>query len=369
MTNPTVPTPDRAQPDAWGDHTTIRKGAEQSRTTGQEARPGGRYGKATHPSQAPQSPCAASSNRRPRTPTASRNPGGSSTTNPTPKLTKNPANASTESPPVSSTHASAPSATTSPAAGASNPAATSAGTRHATEPAPRTTRSAASAADISRPANPAPRAGTRNLIRSARNVRQSPRTTSHATTYQRRPVYTSRCGSASRSLTAPPNPSYTNRNRTRSRDADATSASTSASTVGPRPATDTVADRNAANRPRNRAGNIDSTFASARNDVSSIPVTVPDAAACKLTATATTSSSSSSNGGIAAPAPNRYPPAVPVAERTSYPKIRNRSTSLRTVRVVTPNRPANSAPDHTGRACNNASNRNNRTDVSNTHPV
>ena len=81
--------------------------------------------------------------------------------------------------------------------------------------------------------------------------------------------------------------------------------STSASTVGPPPAAETVAERSASTRWRSRAGSVCSSLDSARTDVSSMPVTVPAAAARSPTATATASSSSSSSGGSALPAPRR----------------------------------------------------------------
>src|SRR5690606_7250762 len=70
----------------------------------------------------------------------------------------------------------------------------------------------------------------------------------------------------------------------------------------------------------------------------------------------------------AVPEPRRYPPATPGDERTSYPRSRSRSTSLRTVRVVTPSRSASSGPDQEGRVGSSASRRSRRIEVSSTRP-
>ena len=56
---------------------------------------------------------------------------------------------------------------------------------------------------------------------------------------------------------------------------------------------------------RSLGGSTCSSFASARSDVSSIPVTAPCVAVRRPSATATASSSSSSSGGIEVPASSR----------------------------------------------------------------
>lgn len=61
---------------------------------------------------------------------------------------------------------------------------------------------ATSSSDSSRGVNRVP-AGTRGDIRSTRKVRQLSRSMSQATRYQRRPVWTSRCGSVVRMLDVP----------------------------------------------------------------------------------------------------------------------------------------------------------------------
>jgi hypothetical protein len=62
--------------------------------------------------------------------------------------------------------------------------------------------------------------------------------------------------------------------------------------------------------------------------------------------TATASSSSSSGGARAPSVPSRYPPATPGRASTGSPSLRNRSMSLRMVRVVTASRvwPAGTGP-------------------------
>jgi hypothetical protein len=80
---------------------------------------------------------------------------------------------------------------------------------------------------------------------------------------------------------------------------------TSAATVGPLAGISTVAVCNALTRWRRRDGRTCSSLASARTEVSWMPVTLPPAAVRNPTATATASSSSSSSGGSAAPAPSR----------------------------------------------------------------
>lgn len=82
-------------------------------------------------------------------------------------------------------------------------------------------------------------------------------------------------------------------------------ASVPESTVGPVRAIGTVCSCSAPTRWRSLDGRTCSSLASARSEVSSMPVTPPPAAVRSTTATATASSSSSSSGGIRAPAPSR----------------------------------------------------------------
>src|SRR5690606_10603371 len=93
---------------------------------------------------------------------------------------------------------------------------------------------------------------------------------------------------------------------------------------------------------------------------------LPPAASRRHTATATASSGSSSSGGSAAPAPSWYPPPWPRLACTGYPRSRSRSTSRRTLRVVTPSRSASSSPLHTRRDCSSPSSRSTRLVVSDT---
>src|ERR1022692_721524 len=125
----------------------------------------------------------------------------------------------------------------------------------------------------------------------------------------------------------------------------------------------TIAPCRAATRWRSRAGSTCSTLVSARSDASSIPVTLPVALACRPSVTATASSSSSSSGGSDAPAPRRYPPTGPITACTGYPNSRSRSTSRRTVRVVTSSRSANSVPVQSRCICSNDSSRSRRAGV------
>ena len=72
----------------------------------------------------------------------------------------------------------------------------------ATRRATQSAKAAGSAAGSGRGVNRPP-PGVRGVILSTRKVRQSPRPTSNATRYQRRPQFTSWYGSASRSLADP----------------------------------------------------------------------------------------------------------------------------------------------------------------------
>ena len=141
--------------------------------------------------------------------------------------------------------------------------------------------------------------------RSTRNVRQSPRSRSHATRYHRRPVWTSACGSIWRFERASSWARYPNRSRSWSRHAVAIVSNTSASTTGPVDRYGTVAAPIAWTRRRTRVGSSCSSFDSALIDVSSIPAMPSCTAVRRPTAIATASSSSSSSGGSCAPARSR----------------------------------------------------------------
>ena len=166
-------------------------------------------------------------------------------------------------------------------------------------------------------------------MRSTRKVRQSARSTSQATRYQRRPQVTSRYGSTVR----PRRPRRRGRgSRTaavpgRGRRGQRRSAR-AGSTAGP-------GARAAPARCR-RLQRVDPVAQPRRQHLFELGERAhrglldagdaPPAAVRSPTATATASSSSSSSGGMSAPAPSRYPPAVP---RWRSPDSRGRAAGRR----------------------------------------
>ncbi|KUN56087.1 hypothetical protein AQJ46_48590 [Streptomyces canus] len=208
---------------------------------------------------------------------------------------------------------SGPSASSTPALGEIRSAACSLGTSSRTTACeaytrvetPRETYAARSSAGGVRGANRGPCGGF-GVIRSARKVRQSSRSTSQATRYQRRSLHTRRCGSTVRRLEAPPWSLYSKRSRSASRQRLASSVRTPGSTAegwGPR-SMGTVKAFRAPTRRRSRLGRTCSSLARARTEVSPIPSMPCPAAVRRPTATATASSSSRSSGGSSAPAPS-----------------------------------------------------------------
>jgi hypothetical protein len=120
---------------------------------------------------------------------------------------------------------------------------------------------------------------------------------------------------------------------------------TSASTRGPAPTHRNGRPRNRPHPPPQPPGKTCSNFTNARTDVSSIPATPPAAAVRNPTATATASSSSNNKGGNTPPAPNRYPPPPRTEPQPDTPETSTAQHQSASVRVDTPNRPANSRPD------------------------
>lgn len=165
--------------------------------------------------------------------------------------------------------------------------------------------SAASPVGSSRGVKRAP-VGYGSPTRSTRNVRQSSRSRSYATRYQRHPVLTRRYGSTCRRVSAPSPARYANRSRSRPVTADAITVSVCGSIVEPSPrVSGIVAFCRVETRWRSREGSTCSSLARARTEASSTPSMAWPTPARSPTAMATASSSSSSSGGIAAPATRR----------------------------------------------------------------